>query len=205
MQIITSIKPQRNQKRVNIYLDGRFGFGIDLENFVTLGLKVEQELSDEEVEKIVKKADFQKSLDKVLRFATTRPRSEREIKDYFKRKDFNELIHQSLLDKLKHFNLIDDEKFAKWWVEQRLEFKSKSKRDIEYELRNKGIKKEIIEKVLGETKIDEEKMARQLLEKKAYKWKSLPARLARQKMLQYLAGKGFEWEVSERVVKKQLK
>ena len=48
MPTITSIKPQRNQKRVNIYLDGKFGFGIDLENLVTLRLRVEQELTEEE-------------------------------------------------------------------------------------------------------------------------------------------------------------
>ena len=51
-----------------------------------LGLKVEQELTEEEVEKIVKKAEFQKTLDKLLKFATLRPRSEKEIKDWLKKK-----------------------------------------------------------------------------------------------------------------------
>jgi len=69
MPTVTSIKPQRNGKRVNVYLDGKFGFGIDLENYVTLGLKVEQELSEAEVETIIKKAEFQKTLDKLLKFA----------------------------------------------------------------------------------------------------------------------------------------
>ncbi len=203
MPIITSIKQQKNKNRVNVYLDDKFGFGIDLDNFVVLHLKVNQELTEKEVEKIVKKAEFQKSLDKVLRFATTRPRSEKEIKDYFKRKDFNELIHQSLLEKLKHFDLVDDEKFAKWWVEQRL-LRKKSLRIMNYELRIRGIKPEVIKQVLGETKIDEKKMARELIEKKAYKWRGLPRRLAGQKMSQYLVGKGFGWEVIEKVVGKML-
>ena len=73
MPIITSIKPQKNGKRVNIYLDEEFGFGLDLENFVKLGLKVEQKLSEDEVEEIVKKAEFQKVYDKILRFASLRP------------------------------------------------------------------------------------------------------------------------------------
>ena len=74
MPAITSIKPQKNGKRVNIYLDGEYGFGLDLENFVKLGLKVEQEFTDEEIEKIIKKAEFQKVYDKILRFGSLRPR-----------------------------------------------------------------------------------------------------------------------------------
>jgi len=185
-------------------LDNVFGFGIDLENFVKLGLKVEQELTDEEIADIVKKAEFQKTLDKLLRFATLRPRSEKEIKDYFRRKKVHESLFNKLFDRLNHLELIDDEKFAKWWIEQRQSFRPKPKRIMNYELRMKGVKKEIIEKVLGEEKVDEEKMARELLEKKMYKWKSLKGFELKQKMSQYLAQKGFSWEIVEKVVKLQL-
>ena len=199
MPTITAIKPQRNQKRVNVYLDDKFGFGIDLVNFATLHLKVDQELTDKEVEKIVKKAEFQKTLDKLLRFATLRPRSEKEVRDYFKRKKVHESLHKELFEKLKHFELIDDEKFAVWWVEQRQSFKPKSLRILNQELRIKGIKQETIKQVLGETKIDEAKMARELLEKKAYRWDRLSVRDRRLKISQYLSGKGFGWDVIEKV------
>ena len=46
MPIITAIKSQKKKERVNVYLDDKFGFGIDLENFIKLGLKVEQELTN---------------------------------------------------------------------------------------------------------------------------------------------------------------
>src|SRR3990167_1317682 len=158
MPIITSIKQQRNKNRVNVYLDDKFGFGIDLDNFVVLGLKVNQELSEKEVEEIVRKAEFQKILDKLLRFATLRPRSEKEIESYFKRKKIHISLQPDLLKRLKKLKLLDDEEFARWWVDQRIQFKSKSKRVIKQELLQKGINKNVIEDVLGETKIDEEKM-----------------------------------------------
>ena len=200
MPVITQVKPQRNGKRVNVYLDGKFGFGIDLENFVTLNLKVEQELNQKEVEGIVNKAEFQKTLDKLLRFATLRLRSEKEIKDYFKRKKVHQSIWEELFNRLKRLELVDDAKFAKWWIEQRQAFRPKSLRILRQELGIKGIDKDIINEVLGSVKVDEGKIARELLAKKAYKWKSLPARNARQKMSQYLAGKGFEWETIGDVV-----
>lgn len=200
---ITAIRPQKKKDRVNIYLDNKFGFGIDLDNFVKLGLKVEQELAEEEVEEIVKKSEFQKTLDKLLKFATLRPRSEKEIKDWLKRKKVHESLHKELFNRLKRLDLMDDEKFAEWWIGQRQEFSPRAKRMMNYELRMKGIKQETINEILENTEIDEEKMARGLLEKKAYKWKGLDKLKARQKMSQFLGQKGFSWDVIEKVVEKR--
>ena len=129
-----------------------------------------------------------------------RPRSEKEVTDYFRRKQVHQSMHEKLLEKLKHLELLDDLKFAKWWIDQRQSFRPKPKRILNNELRIKGIKPEIIEEVLGEEEIDEEKMAKELLAKKMYKWKNLEPREAKQKMSQYLAGKGFSWDVIEKVI-----
>lgn len=201
MPTVTLLKPQKNGKRINVYLDGVFGFGIDLDNLVLSHIKIGTELTDEEVQKIVRKAEFQKTLDKLLRFATMRPRSEKEIDEYLKRKKVHESMWQDLFEKLKHFELLDDAKFAKWWVDQRLAFKKISSKVLKLELLRKGIKKETIENVLEETPIDEKKMAMELLQKRAYKWEKLDPKTARQKKFQYLAGKGFDWEVITEILK----
>lgn len=203
MPTITSIKQQKNKNRVNVYLDDVFGFGIDLDNFVLLNLRVDQELTDEEIEKIVRKAEFQKTFDKLLRFAMTRLRSEKEVKDYFRRKKVHDSLTVELLNRLKHFELIDDLKFARWWIGQRIEFKKKPKRIIIQELRQKGISQNNIDDAFGETVIDEEKLAKELLDKKMYRWENLEPRIAKQKMSQYLAGKGFGWDVVEKVLPKR--
>jgi regulatory protein len=97
-------------------------------------------------------------------------------------------------------DLIDDEKFAKWWVEQRMSFRPKGKRILNYELGIKGIDRDIIEKVLSETQIDEAKTAKELLEKKLYRWKNLDRLKAQKKMSDFLARKGFEWEVIKNAI-----
>ena len=201
MPQVTGLKPQKNQKRVNVYLDGKFGFGIDLDNLVKLRLKIEQELTEEEVAEIVKKAEFQKTLDKLLKFATLRPRSQREIEGWFKRKKVHESLSKGLFDRLNRLELVDDIKFSRWWVEQRQNFKPKSKRVLKQELMNKGIKKEIIGEVLEETPIDEEKIARDLLSKRAHRWAKFNPREAQQKKIQYLSQKGFGWEIIEKIIK----
>lgn len=203
MPTITSIKQQKNKNRVNVYLDDAFGFGIDLDNFVLLNLRVNQELTEAEIEKIVRKAEFQKTWDKLLRFSMIRPRSEKEIVDYFRRKEVHESTHAEMIKKLKHLDLLNDLEFARWWIDQRIRFKNKSKRIIIQELRMKGISQNDIDDAFGETVIDEGKLARELLEKKAYKWKGLESRLAGQKKSQYLAGKGFGWDVISDLIKSE--
>ena len=200
MPKITSIKPQKNKKRVNIYLDDKYGFGLDLENFIKLRLKVEQELSDKEIENILKKSEFQKALDKLLRYATLRPRSEKEFRNWLKKHKVHESLHHKLFNRLKRLELLEDNKFAKWWIGQRLQFKFKSKRELEKELRIKGIDRNIIEDVLSEVNIDEVKIAKELLEKKKYKWEKLPKLEARKKMGEFLARKGFGWELIKNTI-----
>jgi len=200
MPIITDVKPQKSGKRVNIYLDNIFGFGLDLENYVTLGLKIGQDFTQEKIEEIIKKAEFQKTLDKLLRFATLRPRSEKEIKDYLKRKKVHQSLNEELFNRLKRMDLINDKAFTEWWIEQRLQFKFKSKRDLANELNMKGIEKEIIKDLLTKAPIDEEKAVGKLLEKYSYRWQKLPANKAKQKKIEYLARKGFTWEVIDRVI-----
>lgn len=200
MPIITSIKPQKNGKRVNIYLDDKFGFGIDVENYVTLGLKENKSYSEKEIEEIIKKAQFQKTLDKLLRFATMRPRSEREIENWLKRKKVHESLNEELLERLKRLELLDDEKFAIWWIDQRLSFNPRGLKALKYELMAKGINRDVINKVLEKSQVDEAKIAKTLLEKSEYKWKKYDAFEAKEKKGQFLLRKGISWLVIKKIL-----
>jgi regulatory protein len=198
MPVITAVKTQKFKRRVNIYLDGKYAFGLDLENFLKFGLKVGYELSEGQIAEITKKAEFQKILDRLLMFATLRPRSEKEINDWMKRKRVNESIKMGLLEKINDLDLLNDRKFAKWWVDQRISFKNKSLRDLEYELRNKGIAKDVISEVLDKTEVDELGSAKKLIEKNNYKWSGFSGSIARQKKRAFLARKGFTWDAIKR-------
>lgn len=195
MPRITKITSQKKSGRANVYLDEQFAFGIDLDNLVKFDLRVEKELTQDEVERIVKEAELVKTLGKLLNFATTRPRSEKEIRGWFGRKKVHQSLYGKLKKKLKKFGLLDDEKFAKWWVQQRLSFKPKSRKEITFELRGKGIDKNTIDDVLAGSGIDDLKNAKKLLAKVGYKWQRFDDTKRRQKKAEYLARKGFGWDV----------
>ncbi|OGM25147.1 hypothetical protein A2962_02485 [Candidatus Woesebacteria bacterium RIFCSPLOWO2_01_FULL_39_61] len=201
MPTITSIKPQKNKKRLNIYLDDKFGFGLDLESFVKFGLKVGQGISEEEIRKIVNESEFQKNYDKILKFGSLRPRSKKEYNDWLKKHKVHESLHAKLFNRLKYLDFINDKKFALWWIEQRVAFRSKSKRVLIQELRSKGVDKDIVDDVLFESELDELKVANKLLEKKKYRWEKLGDYEARIKKSQFLARNGFDWETIKKVLK----
>jgi len=203
MAKITRIKAQKNKKRVNIYLDGKFAFGLDADNFLKAGLKVGQNLTEKQVDDLVFKNEFQKLLNRVLRLISRRPRSEKEIRDYLKRKKSPPRLIEAVIKKLKQLKQINDSTFASWWVEQRTTFRPRGKFGLTMELRQKGIDKTIIEKSIN--KVDELPLATKLAQKKLKVYKKLPRKEFYQKMSAYLARRGFSWEIIKKVVAKFLK
>ncbi|KKQ95886.1 MAG: Regulatory protein RecX [Candidatus Woesebacteria bacterium GW2011_GWB1_43_14] len=200
MPTITSIKKQKSFNRVNVYLDGKFGFGIDLDSFVKLNLRVEQELTEAEVGQVVKKAEFQKTYEKILKYSTLRPRSKKELTDWLKRKKIHRSIYTKLFNRLKRLELIDDYKFAQWWVSQRIQFRGKSTLEITQELHQKGIDRNIIKKILGKSNINEDKIIVKLINKNKWRWSKYDKDLRKKKMRDYLMRRGFRWDAVKKFI-----
>lgn len=206
MPLITDIKPQKNKKRFNIYLDGKFAFGLSAEAKLKVGLKIDQEISSKKVEALIKEDEFLKFYDRALRFLSYRPRSEKELQDWFKKKKVGSETQKLIEKKLHHFGYLNDREFTRWWVEQRITFRPLGRRRLVLELRQKGIRKEIIDEELG--KLEDEKLnrlAQELAKKKIKTLKNLPYLEAREKLSAFLARRGFSWEIIKEVVAKTLK
>src|SRR3990167_11132312 len=100
-----------------------------------------------------------------LKYLSFRNRSVKEVYDYLLRKNFiNETIN-AVLKKLVDLKFLNDEEFAKQWIESRQKYKSKSKYILKNELRLKGLKNDLIEPLLNEAE-DDLKTAKFLFEKK---------------------------------------
>ncbi len=212
MSCITQIQSQKkNPKRVNIFLDGEFAFGISLESKIVNHLQIDQELDQEKIDQLIFGDQVERLYDKSLRFLGSRPRSEREIRTYLlqkvklsdkgedEKKNFEQSIDE-VVKKLTKIGQIDDRQFAAWWVEQRTRFKKMSPRLIKSELFQKGIDKEIIIEVLESSEVDPYSLATAAAAKKSPSYKNLDKKEFREKMSRYLATKGFDWEIVKKVV-----
>ncbi|HUS52033.1 MAG TPA: RecX family transcriptional regulator [Candidatus Bathyarchaeia archaeon] len=198
MAKVTRIKAQRNKKRVNIYLDGKFAFGLDVDNFLKAGLKVSQELTDKQVGSLVFENEYRKFLDRVYRLLSFRPRSEKEIGDYLARRKSPAEVAEKIGTQLKRSGYLDDWKFAHWWVDQRSTFRPRGKIALRAELRQKGVAKEIIEKAVE--KLDELSLAKKAAKKKLKAYKKLDLQAFREKMIAFLNRRGFSWSTIKPII-----
>ena len=191
MYKITGLQVQkRNNQRVNVYLDGKFAFG--LARIVAAWLQIGQEISDDIIKQLQSEDALEVGYQRAIKFISYRPRSTSEVRKNLQKHDISEENIELVLQRLIEYNLLDDANFARTWIENRSEFRPRGRRALEYELRQHGIDPETIERFLES--IDEEKLAYQAAQKKVRQIKNLEFQEFRQKMYRYLAQRGFSYE-----------
>lgn len=192
MKRITALSPQKRAKdRINVFLDGEFAFG--LAAAAATGLTVGITLSDGEIQALQQRDTKENGKQRAIRLIASRPRSIREIKSNLRQKGFGETVVEEIIESLVSVDLIDDEAFARYWVEQRETFRPRSRLAISHELREKGIDRAIIERSLEG--LDELTSARRAATKQLHRWKQLPEEQFRLRIGQYLQRRGFEYEI----------
>ena len=125
-----------------------------------------------------------------------RLRSEREIRQRLEKKKFNPEIIEEALVFLKEKKFIDDNYFAKAWIESRIK-KPLGIRRLKTELRIKGIDKAIIDTKINETKkrYFEEDVVREIAADRLNKLKDIDPQKAKRRVYAYLLRRGFSPEV----------
>ena len=185
---ITAIKQQvKNPGRYSVFVDEKYSFSLSELALVNSELKLNQELSKDELAKLKEESDLDKAYNRILNLLARRVRSEWEIRDYLKRKKYDEDAIDKLLNKLSERHLVNDLSFANAWVENRRLLKNMSKRKLTQELRAKRVSDEIIDEVMGLDETNELEVLRELVERKKSRYPD------KTKFMRYLAGQGFNY------------
>jgi len=191
MKMITGIEAQKDPNRVNIFLDGKFAFG--LARTTAAWLEKGQSLDDLKIERLRREDDLERATQKALNFLSYRDRSEKEVRDNLTKAEYSPETIENVLERLTELKLVDDRKFAKAWIENRNEFRPRGRRALAYELRRKGIASELVNECLGES-IEEEELAMKAGRMVLKKLTHLSRPEFFQKMTGYLARRGFGYE-----------
>jgi regulatory protein len=157
--------------------------------------------------------DFEKFYKASVRFLSFRPRSEKEMRDYLKRKTENlkpkidEDITERIIQSLKRDKFLNDEEFARMWIRERTLIKPKAIRVIKMELKQKGISKELIDSLFENSDdfpIDLD-LAVKLTEKKLRTIHDQTDKYkVKEKLGRYLASKGFDWDTIKAAIDQTL-
>ena len=186
---ITALKFQRrNKERVNIYLDGEYAFGLDA--IQAAQLHKGQVLSEKEIAALKVQDERNRAFDRAVNFLSYRPRSRAEVERYLRGKAIADDTVADVIVRLEQAKYLDDEDFARFWLENRERFRPRGQRALRYELRQKGVSDEIIARVLGD--VDDEEYAWRAVEGRLSRWANLPASEFRQKVTGFLRRRGFD-------------
>jgi regulatory protein len=191
---ITAIEPQtRHSNRFNIYIDDQFAIG--LSDILATRLRVGQTVSDEELAQLEREESIEVARDKALRFLEPRPRSANEVKQHLAKKKISGQVIDQVIERLTEAGLLDDRAFAKYWVENREEFRPRASRALRYEMRQKGLSDAAITQALDG--IDESDSAYRAGAARAPRWIGLEHRDFLQKMIPFLVRRGFDYGVAK--------
>ncbi len=191
---ISALKVQkRNPDRVNVYLDGKFAFGVS--RIVSAWLQVGQVMTEEKISSLQREDAGEVAFQNALRMLNYRPRSVNEVQKKLKENGFDETVVQSVLERLSRAGLVKDESFAQAWVENRTVFHPRSRKLIALELRQKGVPDEVVQNALASGTLDDETLAYQSAIQYSHRLKGLEWPEFRKKLSAYLLRRGFSFEI----------
>lgn len=200
MPKITAIKKQEKRAgRVNIFIDDVFAVGISEKLLIDFDLFKGKELTSGELIKLKEAESVSKCLDKAYRFLSFRQRSEHEMWHKLAEK-FDEAVVEQAIETLKKYDYINDRKFATFWIENRK--MGRGKKALSFELKNKGIEKELIESSTNNINREEEIESALVLVSNKKKYRGLSGDEAYRKIGGFLSRRGYSYDVIKEVIKK---
>jgi regulatory protein len=200
---ITALDQQvHNPERVSLSIDGKFLLGISAELMLKLGLHIGQELSTADLDQIQNEEARQQATDLAINYLSFRPRSQVEVRRHLRKKEVAPEIIESVLERLKNLEYVNDRAFASFWVENREQFNPRGSQGLRNELRMKGIEREIVEEVVSDE--NDADLALRAAERKAALLLQTPAmnyNTFRSRLGGFLQRRGFSYEVVARTVR----
>jgi regulatory protein len=194
---ITRLGAQKKRKnRVNVYLDDEYSFS--LQAIVAMSLRVGQELGGEDIAALKHRDAVERAHGRSLHYLSFRPRSVSEVEEYLAGKGAEPEVVGEVTARLERVGLLDDEAFARYWVQNRESFRPRGPWLLRTELRRKGIADDIITEALAE--LDPEDSAYRAAEARARRLAHLDRRDFFRRVGDYLKRRGFSYSIVRSVV-----
>ena len=189
--IISNISFEK--KKFHIHLNSGEEIEISEETLIEFGLYKGQEVEDEIIDKLKFEDEKTEALLLSYRFLQ-RNKTEKQLIDYLYKNKISGEIIDTVIPILNEKKYLNDEDYARRYLNDAMNIKKYGKIKIIYMLRSKGIKNDIIEKIMTDYDYELEYLnAEDLLSKKLDAEEKDPKKINSAK--KYLQGRGFEFEI----------
>ena len=187
--IITDFKfSKRSPGWVQVYLDHRYAFTIKLLDAAALSKG--QGLGEAVVARMRRKHEDHTAYVCAIRYLGYRRRSRKEVDRYLSgRKGFARKTVSAVMTRLEEERYLNDEEFARLFIESRVRLRPRSCALLRHELYRKGIDDDVLDTVLKE--VDDAHLAWRSIEGKLKQWGHLDRADFKKRLIGYLQRRGF--------------
>jgi regulatory protein len=197
--VVTALEVQkRDKERVNVFIDGEFAFGLNLLDAARL--RKGQVLSEAEITALRDADAVVQAVNTAAHFLSYRPRSTAEIRRNLKEKETPEAVIDAAVEKMSAMGYLDDAAFARYWVDNRSQFKPLSHRALRQELRQKGLSDAVIAEALEAQ--SESDLAYKAAETQLRKLRNRDVKEFKTKINAFLQRRGFSYSTTQDVVRR---
>lgn len=200
---ITDVQTQRrNEVRRSIFVNGEFALGVSEEIYVKFALFKGRVVTEAFLEEVRREDELYRCKQTAIRYLGRRMRSTQEVERKLAEKGFLPEPIAATLKFLDEYRMLDDQAFAKSFINDQLLRRPVGRRRLNAELRRKGLAKDEITESIASSVGDEDELSNAFAAaaKKAPNIRHDDPRKWDRTMASFLAGRGFGWDVVDKVL-----
>lgn len=197
MSRITDVTRQKDKKRVNLFIDGKFYSGVEEIVLLSNNLHTGDYVDEKRLADIVEESEYTSCFSKATSYILKGGHTVKQVCGYLKEKGYDGKTIAKVVDKLCSYGYLDDLSYAKTYVE--LKKSGKGKRLLEVELKRKGVSDDVIDCVFEDVGDEDENaynVAKKYLKSKPLDENTKP------KCYRYVVSKGFSYDSAKSAVER---
>ncbi len=194
--VITKLE-EIGKAKVKVYIDEEYHFLLYQKDIKIHGLKENESISNAVYEDIIVNTVIRRAKQKAFAILKTMDRTEQELSTKLKQSNYTDEVILKVIEYMKSYHYIDDARYASNYVYHKKN--SKSKRQIQIEMTQKGIEKEYMEEAFSQEYEDEETAIQKAINKKCKGLDNM-TKEEKLKLSMFLYRKGFQMDLIKKYV-----
>lgn len=150
MAVITAVTPQKRRGYYNIFLDGKFAFGVSEDTLVRFRLIKGAELDDVQTAHVQAEDALSRATSVVVTYLSHQSRTAKEVHDRLVDEEIPEGAIATVVARLQERGYINDANYAQYFVDDNVTMGDRGPRQLTAKLRQKGISADLVDNAVAE-------------------------------------------------------
>lgn len=206
MHKVYSIKKKKYSKKyfVNFVDFTRDSIELGLDVIMKYSITKDKEIDDELITEALDEQSYKDAKLAAYNFVSFKPRSECEVRQRLERKEYSSDSIDKAIEFLYEFNYLNDEEYANMFVKNFIKKTPSGEFKLRQELLKRGISEDFINKSIAEYYPTNKalEMAEEAAKKHIKKVSHKPKLKQKQLITDFLARRGFDWDVVNKCIDK---